>query len=110
MISEPSDWLASLTLAVRQKAISEKAMALVSNDVPDLMHVGKIMGFSQGKLQQYQGEHAYSVSNQVSHMFSDWRAKYSSRATVEEFVRLMREARVDDNSVKVIIMKEYCMD
>ena len=101
------DWLDSLKPSLRHSIISERALTLVAAEVPDVMHVGKIMDFAQGKLQQYQAEHPYSVSGQVSHMFSDWRAKLSSRATVERFVTLMRQADLDDNDLKVVIMKEY---
>ena len=104
---ESKDWLDSLKPSLRHRIISERALTLVAAEVADVMHVGKIMDFKQGKLQQYQSEHPYSVSGQVSHMFSDWRAKLSSRATVEEFVTLMRQADIDDNELKVVITKEY---
>ena len=87
--------------------ITERALARVAHEIGDIIHVGKIMGFAKPKIQQYQGNSPHSVSNQISSMFSDWRAKLASAATVEKFVELMREAEVDDNIVERVIMEEY---
>ena len=101
------DWLTTLDPTVLDSVITEKAMTMMSDDVSNVIHIGKIMGFPQGKLQAYQSEHPFCVANQASCMFSDWRAKNSDRATVAEFVRLLRQAGIDDNRLKCVLLEEY---
>ena len=101
------DWLTTLDPTVLDSVITERAMTMMSDDVSNVIHIGKIMGFPQGKLQAYQSEHPFCVANQASCMFSDWRSKNSDLATVAEFVRLLREAGIDDNRLKCEILKEY---
>ena len=74
------------------------------------MIIGKVMGFSGSKLQQFQGSCPYSVKSQVSSMFSEWRSKMGARATVEKFVRLVLDAEIEEEHVKKVIMKEYPCD
>ena len=102
-----TDWLANLGQTQRKSRISDKALALVAHEIGDIIHVGKVMGFTKAKIEQYQGSCPYSVSNQISRMFSDWRAKMASNATVEKFVGLMQDAEVDGNMVMEVIMREY---
>jgi len=101
------DWLTTLDPTVLDSIVTEKAMTMMSDDVSNVIHIGKIMGFPQGKLQAYQSEHPFCVANQASCMFSDWRSKNSDRATVSEFVKLLREAGIDDNRLKCVFLKEY---
>ena len=101
------DWLTTLDPTVLDSIVTEKAMTMMSDDVSNVIHIGKIMGFPQGKLQAYQSEHPFCVANQASCMFSDWRSKNSDRATVAEFVKLLREAGIDDNRLKCVFLKEY---
>ena len=98
------DWLKPTQ---RQRVITERAMAFVARDVGELTEIGKIMGFSGSKLQQFQGSCPHSVKSQVSSMFSEWRSKMGARATVEEFVRLILDAEIDEEKLKKVIMKEY---
>ena len=83
-------------------------MALIAHELGDLIGIGKMMGFNHSKLQQYQGNCPHSVSNQISRMFSDWRAKMAGAATVEKFVELLHDAEVDENVVMRVITREYC--
>ncbi|KAK2187798.1 hypothetical protein NP493_154g04004 [Ridgeia piscesae] len=69
------DWLRDLTETQRNCCITEKAMTLVARELADIVHIGKVMGFSQARIQHYQSNRPLSVSNQISHMFFDWRAK-----------------------------------
>ena len=108
VIAPCGDWLLSeLGEIQRQQVISERAIALVASEVGELLEIGKIMGFSASKLKQYQGSPQNSVRTQVSSMFSDWRIKMGREATVEAFVRLLREANVDDGHMRTVITKEY---
>ncbi|KAI0233107.1 hypothetical protein LSAT2_016622, partial [Lamellibrachia satsuma] len=93
-----------------QQVISERAMAFVAREVGDLKDIGKTMGFSESKLQQFQGSCPFSVKSQVSSMFSEWRSKMGTRATVGEFVRLVLDTEIDEEYVKKVIMKEYPCD
>ena len=97
----------TLGLEQRQSTITERALARVAREIGDVMHVGLMMDFSQAQIQQYQCNSPHSVSNQTSHMFSAWRARLATAATVETFVGLMREAEVDDTMVKRVITEEY---
>ena len=65
------------------------------------------MSFSGSKLTKYQGSFPHSVEAQIISMFSDWRIKMDTRVTVEAFVRLLREANIDDGHVRTVITKEY---
>ena len=108
-VTEPrGDWLLSeLGEIQRRQVISERAIALVASEVGELLEIGKIMGFSTSKLKQYQGSHQNDVKTQVSSMFSDWRIKMGTEATVEAFVRLLLEANVDDRPLRKVITEEY---
>ena len=102
------DWLFfEMSRTQRQQVISERAMAFVAREVGDLKDIGKTMGFSESKLQQFQGSCSFSVKSQVSSMFSEWRSKMGARATVGEFVRLVLDTEIDEEHVKKVIMKEY---
>ena len=106
-IAPRGDWLLSeLSEIQRQQVISERAIALVASEVGEL-EIGKIMGFSTSKLKQYQGSPQNSVRTQVRSMCSDWRIKMSTKATVDAFVRLLREAKIEDEQVRTVITKEY---
>ena len=102
------DWLCNLSQAQRSSQVTEKVMVLIAHELGDLIGIGKVMGFAHSRLQQYQGNCPYSVSNQISRMFSDWRSKMAGAATIEKFVDLMQEAEVDENVVMKVITREYC--
>ncbi|KAI0211034.1 hypothetical protein LSAT2_004175 [Lamellibrachia satsuma] len=107
-IAPRGDWLLSkLSETQRRQVISDRAIAFVAREVGELLEIGKIMGFSATRLEKYQGSHPNSVKTQVSSMFSDWRIKMGREATVDAFVRLLREANVDDGHVRTVITKEY---
>ena len=106
-IAARGDWLLSeLSETQRGQLISDRAIAFVSREVGDLHEIGKIMCFSASRLTQYQGSYPHSVKTQVSSMLSDWRSKMGTRATVEEFVRLLREANIDDEYMRTVLTKE----
>ncbi|KAI0237388.1 hypothetical protein LSAT2_012096 [Lamellibrachia satsuma] len=104
------DWLLSeLSETQRGQLISDRAIAFISSEVGNLPEIGKIMGFSADRLTQYQGSYPHCVKTQVSSMLSDWRIKMSTRATVEKFVRLLREANIDDGYVRTVMKKELAI-
>lgn len=102
--------LNKLSETKRQQVISERAMAIVARPMGDLMDIGKAMDFSDSKLQQFQGSCPFSVKSQISSMFSEWRNKMGSSATVEAFVKLVFDTNIDKKYLNSVIMKEYADD
>lgn len=77
------DWqLTELSAGQRKTVISERAMTFVAREVGDLMEVGKIVGFNEGRFRQFQGSSAHPNS-QISSMFSAWRCDMGTQATVK---------------------------
>ncbi|KAK2147149.1 hypothetical protein NP493_3491g00001 [Ridgeia piscesae] len=102
-----SDWMKTdLSEEQRQTPISERAMAFVAREAVGVMEVGKLMGFTEGRLRQFQASSPIP-SSQISTMFSAWRSQKGKQATVENFVRLMRDAEVDEQHLKNVITREY---
>ena len=102
--------LNKLSETKRQQVISERAMAIVARPMGDIKDIGKAMGFSECKLQQFQGSCPFSVKSQISSMFSEWRNKMGSSATVEAFVKLVFDTNIDKKYLNSVIMKEYADD
>ena len=105
-----SDWMKTeLSEKQRQTQISERAMAFVAREASDVMEIGRLMGFNVGRLRQFQASSAIP-SSQISTLFSAWRNQKSTQATVENFVRLMRDALVDEEQLRKVITREYPPD
>ena len=85
--------------------MSERALARVANEISDIIVVGAIMGFTHTKIRQYQNTYPHSVPEQCTLMFTDWR-RFASDTSVGQFVRLMREANVDDDIVRRAVEEE----
>ena len=102
-------WLHKLSQERIDSTMSERALARVANEMHDIIGVGAIMGFSKTKISQYQDTYPHSVKQQFILMFTDWR-RFATDKSVGQFVRLMREADVDDSIVKRAIELDHVSD
>ncbi|KAK2188869.1 hypothetical protein NP493_117g03000 [Ridgeia piscesae] len=105
MVPEITHWLHNLSEERTKSTMSERALARIANEMYDIIGVGAIMGISQTKIHQYQDTSPHSVKQQFILMFTDWR-RFAPDTSVGQFVRLMREADVDDAIVKRAIDEE----
>lgn len=104
------DWqLIELSAGQRKTVISERAMTFVAREVGDLMEVGKIVGFNEGRFRQFQSSCPHPNS-QISSIFFCLALLYGHTGHRKTFVRLLREVNVDDEHVRKVITKEYPSD
>ena len=99
IVDAGTHWLHKLSRERIASTMSERALARVANEVHDIIGVGITMGFKHTKIRQYQDTYPHSVKQQFTLMFNDWR-RFAGNKSVGQFVRLMREANVDDSIVK----------
>ena len=100
------DWLyTELSACDRGRMISPRELTLIARDLPSLLAVGRCLGFSDGRLQQLRGANPHSVAVQASELLGAWRAKTGSGATVETLVGCLREADVDEEVYRGVIVR-----
>ena len=86
-------------------------MVLVSRDLAgDMRTLGVLLGFSSAQVEQIMQSHPQHIQAQANKLFLDWKYKEGQAATIEHFVKKLREFRADDLQVQKVVLAENKSD